>query len=88
MEKDNFTLQENASITKTFLNDCLSIRLAGYDLFYSQKRAVLRSEKVVLTNQNKQDSRYVELTLRYTYNQAKSKYKGTGAGAAERQRFS
>ena len=88
VEKDNVTLHANASITKTFLNDCLSIRLAGYDLFYSQKRAVLRSEKVVLTNQNKYDSRYVELTLRYTYNQAKSKYKGTGAGAAERQRFS
>ena len=88
VEEDNVTLHANASITKTFLNDCLSIRLAGYDLFYSQMRAVLRSENVVLTNQNKRDSRYVELTLRYTYNQAKSKYKGTGAGAAERQRFS
>ena len=87
VEKDNVTLQANASITKTFLNDALSIRLAGSDLFHSQQRAVCRSEKIILTKQNNQDSRYVELTLRYTYNPAKSKYKGTGAGAAERQRI-
>ena len=34
------------------------------------------------------NNHYLNITLRYTFNASKSKYKGTGAGQAERQRMS
>lgn len=36
---------------------------------------------------NRYDSREFELTVRYKFNSAKSKYKGTGAGEAEIKRL-
>ena len=34
------------------------------------------------------NNHYLNISLRYTFNASKSKYKGTGAGQAERQRMS
>jgi len=35
----------------------------------------------------KRDAREVEFTVRYKFNAAQSKYKGTGAGSSEKERF-
>ena len=40
-----------------------------------------------LYQSNRYDTREIELTLRYWFNAAKSKYKGTGAGVGEIDRL-
>lgn len=71
----------DVGLTKTFFDDRLSVRVAGYDLF---KRAGMYiksyfEQMVMLTHRNR-DTREFEITVRYKLNTTKSKYKGTGAG--------
>ena len=73
--------------TKTFLNDRLSIRLAGVNLLDSQEHVKLRFGSRTLRQNMRRDSREVEFTVRYKFNAAQSKYKGTGAGASEKERL-
>ena len=87
VEINNITLRADASMTKTFLDERLSVRLAVYDIFHSRPRAVSRFNDGYLIKHKNEDSRSVELTLRYTYNAAKSKYRGTGAGNDEKRRL-
>ena len=73
--------------TKTFLNDRLSIRLAGVNLLDSQEHVKLRFGSRTLRQNMRRDSREVEFTVRYKFNAAQSKYKGTGAGSSEKERL-
>ncbi len=73
--------------TKTFLNDRLSIRLAGVNLLDSQEHVKLRFGSRNLRQNMCRDSREVEFTVRYKFNATQSKYKGTGAGASEKERL-
>ena len=75
------------SLTKTFLNDRLSVKIGGTNLLNSQQHVSLRFGKRTLYQQNRRDTREVELTVRYKFNAAQSKYKGTGAGASEKERL-
>ncbi|MDD4728176.1 MAG: outer membrane beta-barrel family protein, partial [Dysgonamonadaceae bacterium] len=89
----NVYLSENISVvniglTKSFLNDQLQVSLKGHDLFRGQKDAnLLYNHQMDLYQLNQYDSREVELTVRYKFNSAKSKYKGTGAGQKEINRL-
>ena len=75
------------SLTKTFLNDRLSVKVGGTNLLNSQQHVSLRFGKRTLHQQNRRDTRQVELTVRYKFNAAQSKYKGTGAGEDEKARL-
>jgi len=86
LKKDTWAV--NAAINKSFFNDRLDINLKASDIFYQQKdRVLLYNDKMELDQENKFDTRSVELTVRYKFNLAKSKYKGTGAGQSEIKRL-
>ena len=78
----------NIGLTKSFLDNRLRMELKGYDLFKGLKDGnLLYDNQMEFYQLNRYDSREVELTVRYTFNSAKSKYKGTGAGNTEINRL-
>lgn len=78
----------DASLYKSFLKDCLTVRLGVSDLFKSKKSGhILHFYQMTTTQTEWQDSREVFLTVRYKFNVTKSKYKGSGAGRNEKNRL-
>ena len=78
----------NVSLTKTFFDERLSIRLQGYDLLGTEKNKMLSYFDGIQTKQiGWSDSREIGLTVRYKFNTTRSKYKGTGAGNEEKNRL-
>ena len=78
----------NVSIVKTFFNDRLSIKLAGEDLLDRNRDGNLCfNHQVKLWQGNYYDRRQFVATIRYKFNTTRSKYKGTGAGNAEKNRL-
>ena len=78
----------NISLTKSLLNDHLSIRVQGNDLFHTEKQGMLLYAGRMHSEQTSwYDSREFVLTLRYKFNTTRSKYKGTGAGNDEKNRL-
>ena len=75
------------SATKSFLNDRLSVQVKGHNLLNSQQHVRLNYGQRTLWQNFHQDTRELELTVRYKFNAAQSKYKGTGAGADEKNRL-
>lgn len=78
----------NIGVQKSFLNDQLNISLKGHDIFNGRnERLRLYNARMDLFQDNIVDSRKIELTVRYKFNTAKSKYKGSAAGESEIKRF-
>ena len=78
----------NAGITKSFMNDQLSVVLKGHDLLNRQITGVtFYNEKMEIYQFNRWDTRELELTLRYKFNTGQNRYKGTGAGENEISRM-
>ena len=75
------------SLRKSFLKDALSLELKGTDLFRTKSFTSIYRGPYMIVQSNLTDSRQVVLTLRYKFNSAKSKYKGTGAGEQQKNRF-
>ena len=75
------------SVTKSFLGDHLSVMVKGHNLLNSQDQVRLNYGARTLWQNSRNDSREVEFTVRYKFNAAQSKYKGTGAGASEKERL-
>lgn len=75
------------SVTKSFLGDHLSVMVKGHNLLNSQEHVRLNYGARTLWQNSRNDSREVEFTVRYKFNAAQSKYKGTGAGASEKERL-
>ena len=76
------------SIRKAFLNDRLSVTVGVNDLFNrSTNQLLLYTNNLSMDMKQELDSRDFYVTLRYKFNTARSKYKGTGAGQSERKRF-
>ena len=75
------------SLTKTFFNDRLSIQVAGHNLFNTHERILINygSRSMLIDQHN--DSRQLEVTVRYKFNTTSSKWRGSSAGAAEKERF-
>ena len=91
-DMENVTLTEpgyllDIGATKTFLNDRLSIKVTGHNLLNSQEHYKLRYGLRTACQTQRRDAREVEFTVRYKFNAAQSKYKGTGAGASEKERL-
>lgn len=77
-----------ASVTKSFFDERLNVALKAHDIFYQHKEGnLLYNAQMELNQINIFDSREIELTVRYRFNTAKSKYKGTGAGQSEINRL-
>ena len=76
------------SASKDFFNRHLNIKLSGNDLFNGGiNRITLYSNRMMFRKMEDNDSRCVTLSLRYRFNVTPSKYKGTGAGNAEKNRL-
>ena len=88
----NVTLTEpiyrlNMGATKTFLKDRLSVSVTGYNLLNAQENVKLQYGLRTMRQSQHRDTREVEFTVRYKFNAAQSKYKGTGAGSSEKERL-
>ncbi len=91
-DMENVTISEplyllDIGATKTFLNDRLSIKVTGHNLLNSQEHYKLRYGLRTMCQTQRRDVREVEVTVRYKFNAAQSKYKGTGAGSSEKERL-
>ena len=76
------------SVSKDFCKRRLNIKLSGNDLFNGGiNRFTLYSNRMMFRKMEDNDSRCVQLSLRYRFNVTPSKYKGTGAGNAEKSRL-
>ena len=75
------------SLTKTFLNDRLSIKVAGRNLLDAQEHIRLRYGLRNFYQKSHRDSRELEITVKYKFNAASSKWRGSGAGESEKARF-
>ena len=76
------------SISKDFFKRRLNVKLSGYDLFNGGiNRFTLYSNRMMFQKMEDNDSRCIQLSLRYRFNVTPSKYKGTGAGNAEKNRL-
>lgn len=79
----------SAAVQKAFLRDkSLIVRLEGYDLAgHALNNVVSDFGSVSIKQTNMMDSQRVKLSIRYRFNAAQSKYKGTGAGSDARSRM-
>ena len=84
---ENIPWSVDIGLRKAFLNDRLSLQLQGRDLFNSAGSDATLYGGDRLIRVNPQSRRSITLTLRYKFNPAKSKYKGTGAGQEQRSRM-
>ena len=76
------------SVSKDFFKRRLNVKLSGNDLFNGGvNRVLLYSNRMMFRKMEDNDSRCVTLSLRYRFNVTPSKYKGTGAGNAEKNRL-
>ena len=86
LSKNEFTV--NIGLTKSFINDQLQVSIKGHDVFKGKNEGnLLYNHQMDLHQITWYDSRKAELTVRYKFNSAKSKYKGTGAGQKEINRL-
>lgn len=75
-------------ISKSFLKDALNLEFKANDILKGSGEEIIMYSNTYKINQaNRRDSREFIFTLRYNFNSAKSKYKGTGAGEAQKSRM-
>jgi len=80
--------QLDISLRKSFFNDALTVELRGIDLFaLREENTHLYSGVYQILESKRLDANEFVVTIRYNFNSAKSKYKGTGAGERERNRL-
>ena len=78
----------NVSLRKSFLNDALSMELRGNDIFKTNRISYsMYSGDYYLYQKSTWDRQEFAVTVRYKFNTAKSKYKGTGAGDSQKSRM-
>ena len=76
------------SVSKDFFKHRLNVKLTGNDLFNGGiNHVMLYSNCMMFRKMEDNDSRCVQLSLRYRFNVTPSKYRGTGAGSAEKNRL-
>ena len=76
------------SVSKDFFQHRLNVKLSGNDLLNGGiNHVMLYSNRMMFQKMEDNDSRCVQLSLRYRFNVTPSKYKGTGAGNAEKNRL-
>ena len=75
-------------VSKDFFQHRLNVKLTGNDLFNGGiNHVMLYSNRMMFRKMEDNDSRCIQLSLRYRFNVTPSKYKGTGAGNSEKNRL-
>ena len=75
-------------LVKTFMDGDLNVNLYANDIFKTQKQQwTMFGDHVTLTKDAYDSTREVGIRVTYSFNSARRKYKGTGAGAAEKSRL-
>lgn len=78
----------NAKLYKAFFNNRFSITIEANDIFNKSNRDVtLMSKDVSIYKLNTTNNRTFMLTLQYTFNSTRDRYRGQGAGVNEMNRF-
>ena len=76
MDENKDMVLLNVALTKTFMNGNLSVKIEGDDLFRGRCDGyLLYFPGMTIDNSNSYDSRCCAITVRYKFNQSKSKYK-------------
>ena len=76
------------SVSKDFFQHRLNVKLTGNDLLNGGiNHVLLYSNRMMFRKTENNDSRCIQLSLRYRFNVTPSKYKGTGAGNSEKNRL-
>ena len=76
------------SVSKDLFKRRLNIKLSGNDLFnQGMNKGTFYFNRMIFRKTEDNDSRCITLSLRYRFNVTPSKYKGTGAGNAEKNRL-
>ncbi len=76
------------SVSKDFFKGRLNVKLSGNDLFNGGiNHVMLYCNRMMFRKMEDNDSRCIQFSLRYRFNVTPSKYKGTGAGNAEKNRL-
>ena len=76
------------SVSKDLFKHRLNIKLTGNDLFNQGiGHGTFYFNRMTFSKTEDNDTRFVSLSLRYRFNVTPSKYKGTGAGNAEKSRL-
>lgn len=78
----------NLAAYKSFLSDNLSVRLEFNDVFNTMRSDFTIFDALTRLHTVKTlDTRELQLTVRYKFNVARSRYRGTGAGTDDQQRL-
>lgn len=78
----------NAKLYKAFFNNRFSVTLEANDIFDKSNRDVtLLNKDVTIYKINTSNNRTFMLTLQYTFNSTRDRYRGQGAGTNEINRF-
>lgn len=78
----------NIRVYKSFCNERLAFNLYINDLFNGQReRWMMRTHNVEINKDCDNYTRGIQLQMTYRFNVTRSKYKGTGAGNAEKSRL-
>lgn len=74
---------------KGFMNDRLNFQIYANDIFNSSRSEIMTYFGSLRTmwKRIEPNSRSISLTVRYKFNSARSKYKGTGAGTSQKERM-
>lgn len=81
------THKVDVSLRKSFLKDALIVELRGHDLLLAKDDYSAETDIFSISQYNIRDTRKASLTIRYRFNSARSKYKGTGAGDQQKSRM-
>lgn len=82
------TQQISLSVRKSFFNDNLILQLKAVDILdRATDKVTIYSGDIQTYMYNHHEPRNITFTVRYTFNKARSKYKGTGAGKSEKRRM-
>ncbi|MDO5321916.1 MAG: outer membrane beta-barrel protein [Bacteroidia bacterium] len=84
----NNYLDISAAIQKSFFDNTLVLRLAGSDLAGLGRYDVMTDcGSHIISQTNRMDTQRISFSIRYNFNTAQSKYKGTGAGTDVKSRM-
>lgn len=88
MKYSNTSWYVNAKVYKAFCDDTFSVTVEAKDIFNtSQRDALMYSDAVQIVQKNFSSGRSVMITVQYRFNATRDRYRGTGAGNAEKTRF-
>ena len=75
-------------MVKTFFDEALTVNFYADDIFRSQKdQWTMYGDHATLTKDSYNSAREIGVRVLYKFNSGHRKYKGSGAGNAEKSRF-